>query len=339
MSYADPAKVAAGLKAARRRMVTVRAPALAGQDFAPVNWIVEGLIPEGLTLLAGKPKLGKSWLMLDVAVAVAGGGRVLGRDCRQGEVLYAALEDNPRRLGHRLRQLAPKADAPHGLHLTTEIERLEDGGLDDLRDWIAAAETPRLVIIDVFAKVRRVRAGNENLYDADYAATASLKALADETGVAVVVVHHTRKQAAEDDPLDAVSGSTGLTASTDTNLVLTRDAEGVTLYVRGRDVEEAELAVRFDAEACRWEALGQAGRARMSDERKAVLEALAGADGPRGPSEIALANGLDPINVRQLMHRMAKAGEIGKAGRGLYLAPCHIGHPVTSQDELDLKPR
>ncbi len=303
--------------------------------FPPIAWVVPDLIPDGLSMVAGKPKIGKSWLALDVAVAVARGSFVLDKKCIDGGVLYAALEDNGRRLQARMRRVCPIADWPCGLTFWTEMEKLEEGGLDQLQQWISTAEKPRLIIIDVFTKVRRQRGDREGIYDADYQAVAPLKQLADETGVAIVVVHHLRKMAADNDPFDAVSGSTGLTGAMDSILILDRGSGGTTLYARGRDLEEQDLAVRFDKTSCRWSLLGDASEVRMSDERRAILGALRGEDEPLSPLEIAALTGQPSGNIRRLLLSMAKDGEVTKIKRGKYVAQDagNIGNKVTSDED------
>ena len=146
-----------------------------------------------------------------------------------------------------------------------------------------------------------------------------LHRIANEHGIAIVLVHHVRKMDA-DDPLDMVSGTTGLTGAVDTVLVLTRDSNGVTLYGRGRDIEEIETAVSFDRETGRWSILGAASEVHRSDERKAILDALRDTGTPMGPGEIAAATGMKNENVRFLLHKMQKAGEVEKRSRGQYAA-------------------
>jgi AAA domain len=214
--------------------------------FPPIQYVVPGYVAEGLTLFAGKPKLGKSWLLLHAAIAVARGGYTLGDvACSAGDVFYAALEDNQRRLQSRMTKLLGLQPWPARLIFATSMPRLKEGGIEMIRAWIEAASTPRLVIIDTLAKVRDPKGHDQTGYEADYAAVGELKALADRYGVATVLVHHQRKMEAED-PLDTVSGTTGLTGAVDTVLVLHRGGQGVTLYGRGRDIEEIEKAVSFD---------------------------------------------------------------------------------------------
>lgn len=284
-------------------------------DFPPVRYAVEGYIAEGLSLLAGKPKIGKSWMALDFAMAIAKGDVALGSiPCKQGNVLYCALEDNKRRLQRRMRQrYGHESGWPRAFYFTTQIPRLNEGGLKWLENWILEKD-PALVIIDTLVNVRG-RSGREGGYDADYAALSPLQELAGELGVPILVVHHLRKMVG-DDPLDMISGTTGLTGAVDTALVLHRDGNGVTLYGRGREIEEFEMAVEFDHGA--WSVLGEAAEIHRSQERAAILDVLANATEPMGPKEIADALGAEVNNVKQLLYKMAISGEVQKQGRGQY---------------------
>lgn len=338
MTYVNPDKVVRHLAAVRPpppAPAGVTAASLRTKTFKPVAWVVNDLIPDGMTILAGKPKLGKSWLVLDVAVAVARGGYTLDQKCAQGDVLYCALEDNERRLKSRLAKVCQFGEWPSRLTFWTEMQRIEDGGLDQLREWISTAESPRLVIIDTFQKVRRPKGTTEGVYESDYAAATPLKRLADETGVAVLLVHHVRKSPADEDPLDAVSGSTGLTGAADTILVLHRGSEGVTLYGRGRDVEETEQAMQFRRDDCRWSVLGDAHDVRLSSERRAIIDALKAEAEPLSPNVIANVTGQTSGNVRRLLFSMLRDGEVEKAGRGKYrlpdITPPNIGNKVTTR--------
>ena len=214
--------------------------------FDPIKYVVPGYIVEGLTLLAGKPKIGKSWLLLQTAVAVARGGFTLGDvHCAEGDVLYAAaLEDGPR-LQTRMRKLIGTQEPPARLWFACEVPRLTQGGLDLIKQWIESAKAPRLVIIDTLAMVRTPAKKDVTPYDADYAAVVGLRDLARQYGVAIVLVHHLRKADA-DDAFDLVSGTLGLTGAPDTVIVIRRDSRGTTLHARGRDLADAEKAVSFN---------------------------------------------------------------------------------------------
>ena len=297
-------------------------------EFPPVAWIVPDYITPGLTLLVGAPKLGKSWLAMDICNAVAHGGFTLGdRHCQQGAVLYAALEDNPRRLKDRLHKVCGRKPGP-AFSIWTDMRTLDDGGLDDLRRWIEGANNPRLIVIDVLNRVRSAQGRTEAPYAYDYRSVGPLKDLADEFGLAVVVIHHTRKADAGD-RLEKVSGTNGLTGAADSTIILDRDGEGTVLAGRGRDIAEFETAVEFQKDICRWRVLGEAAEVRRSDERKLILDALVTATEPMGPRDIADVTDQPYGNVRGLLAKMARDGQVEKVKRGRYIYPGNNGNKVT----------
>ena len=303
---------------------TVTAADLMSAELPPVRWCVRGVLPEGVTLLAGKPKLGKSWLALGLCVAVAAGGVALGtRQVEQGGVLFLALEDNRRRLQKRLGKMLC-GPAPTGLEMATTWPKLDEGGVEALRAWLVEHPEARLVAVDTLAKIRP-RTRGQNIYQEDYAALEELLPLAAEHEVAIVVVHHTRKMTAAD-PLDEISGSTGLTGGVDGVLVLKRDrgkADAV-LHVDGRDIEEpAEYALKWDAETAGWTIVGDAEEHRTSEIRKAILEVVSNTDEPIGPTDVADALDESVNKIKQRMYQMSKDGELRVVSRGRYVIGSH----------------
>lgn len=285
-------------------------------DFPPVSWLLKDMIPEGLTLLAGKPKLGKSWLALQLGYGVAAGEEVLGRPVDRGQVLYAALEDNPRRLKSRLTKAAPPlARWPDTLAFATEWPRLDDGGLEKIDAWVTHAPDARLLIVDTLATVRSTANAKDSQYQSDYGALRGLHQIANDTGLSIIAVHHVRKADA-DDPFDTVSGSTGLTGAADTTLILTKTTDGIVLYGRGRDLPEFESALAFDPGSCRWSDLGRPCDVFGSETRQAIRIALKA--GKQTPKEIAAYGDLDYELCAKTLQRMAEGGEIEKGGRGRY---------------------
>ncbi|WP_201835031.1 AAA family ATPase [Microvirga zambiensis] len=302
---------------------TISARELRQKEFPPPRFVIPGYVPEGCTLLAGRPKLGKSWLVLDMGLAVATGGTCLGDiACEQGDVLYLALEDNQRRLQRRIdKVLGPVNEWPGSFRCANEWPRASEGGLDAMREWITDAQNPRLVIVDVLAMFRPASGTRDNMYEADYHAIKGLQALASEFGIAVIVVHHTRKSGSDVDPFEKVSGTLGLSGAADTTVVLDRDSNGATIYGRGRDIEEIESAVEFNKDNCRWFVMGKAEDVRRTDERSSILGVLVDADEPMNPHEISIATGANRKCVDQLLFKMAKAGQVRKVKRGLYVHP------------------
>jgi AAA domain len=299
------------------------AAALRTMAFPPVSYVISHLIPEGLAILAGRPKIGKSWMVLDLAISVATGQKALGgTHVTQGDVLYCALEDNPRRLQRRITKLLSPfgQEWPERLTLATRWRRLDQGGVEDIEAWCDSVPNPRLVLLDTLAGVRPMRNGNDTLYDGDYKALRDVHGFANERGIGVVALHHTRKMEA-DDPVDTISGSLGIAGAADTCLVLARSSKGTTLYVRGRDIEESERAVVFAADTCRWSILGDAADVQRSDTRKAITAALLEATAVMSPAEIASLTTLPGNTVHVTLHRMAADSEVVQVSRGKYAHP------------------
>ena len=327
-----------GRKPDPKRPSGFTAAMLRGMEFEPVKYVVPGYVAEGLTILAGRPKLGKSWFTLDIAIAVAMGGTCLGGiACDQGEVLVMALEDNQRRLQSRMKKLMPpllKQPWPDDLHFATAWPRANEGGLRYLEDWLDDHPRARMVIVDVLAMWRPIRKGNDTGYDSDYGPVKQLQELAQRRGVAVVLVHHTRKGGSESgDPFETVSGTLGLSGAADTVLVLDRNSQGCTLYGRGRDIEEIESAVTFDKLSCRWLVQGDVMEVRRSSQRDHILKALLEAGEPVSPAVIADVIGARRDAVRQLLITMVKAGDVMKSTRGMYVHPeigCDSGENATT---------
>lgn len=303
-----------------RRPITFTAAQLECMELPEPRHAVQGLLSEGLGLLAGKPKAGKSWLALNLALAVASGGKALGSiDVEQGEVLYAALEDSPRRLKGRLAKVLQGASAPPGLTFATDWARFDDGGAEQLDDWLTRHPNARLVILDTLAKVRPARARNGNSYDEDYAHLGAIKAVADAHKVCVLAVHHLRKMFS-DDPLDLISGTLAIAGAADSILILQRtgaapgiDAE---LHVRGRDMEDADLALRFRSDCATWEVAGTWEDATASGHKRAIRLALE--DGSLSLRDLAAVTGIEYRTLDKTVRRLVRNGELQRAGRGVY---------------------
>ena len=298
----------------------ISAAALMVKPFPPIRYVVSGLVAEGLTVLAGAPKARKSWMMLDIANAVPTGGFAMGTAaCEQGDVLFLALEDNQRRLQDRLRKMGV-GEPPERLTFCTAWPTGDDA-VAEIEAWAHGVEKPTLVVVDVLARVREFT-GREASYEADYRALVALQDLATRLGIAIVVVHHTRKAGA-DDPFDEVSGTRGLTGAADTTLVLRRDVSGgpsfrATLYGRGRDIPEIETAIEFSDANYRWKILGEAWQVADTAEQQAILDALHEAGEPMKLAEIAETVGKSKSNVANMLRKMVAAQLIVKPATGCY---------------------
>ena len=301
---------------------TMSATELMRLELPPVKWAVPGVLPEGVTILAGKPKMGKSWLGLGLSVSVSAGGRALGKiPTERGVALYLGLEDNKRRLQRRLKKILNGRSAPDGLEVYWEWPQLDHGGVEALDSWLQAHPETRLVVLDTLKKIRPRDGQSRSVYDLDYEALEPLVGLAAAHGVAILVVHHLRKLEAGD-PLDMISGSTGLTGGVDGALVLKRDRgkQDATLMVDGRDIEEpSELALRWDADIASWSLMGDAEEFRMSEERRGIVNLLRRVGEPLGPKDIAQVLGRNYGAVRVMLSEMVKDGLLASPSRGKYI--------------------
>lgn len=248
--------------------------------FPPIVWTVPGLLARGnCDMLAGKAKMGKSRLALSIALAIAMGGYALGKfKVVQGDVLYLALEDGKRRLQSRLRKMLEPERNPDLSHFFSSCEwsPVDEGGIEFLEQWIDQAGNPTLIVIDTLIRVKPAVNGKKPLYDQDYASIRPLFELAHRRNVGILIIHHTRKADAED-WLDEVSGSTGITASTDGTIILKRKRgkKDATLNVVGRDlIDELSLALVADDLTGGWTYTGNAEDVELSEQRLAILRRL-----------------------------------------------------------------
>lgn len=301
------------------------------REFPEPRWAVEGLIPEGLTMLVGSPKLGKSWMCLGLALAVASGGRALGKiKVDRGDALYCALEDTPRRLQERLGRLLGSEPPPAGLSFVTVLPNMVEA-IELLDGWADSHPSARLVVIDVLRKIRPPSDARSSMYEADYDFMGTLKRFADKRGIAVVVVHHTRKSVDEGDVFNEASGSTGLTGAADAILIAkkARNTAEAVLHVTGRDIREGAHALSWDQEACVWVLLDEpVSVLEQSAARRRISEYLSGFPGS-SPLEIAKALDIGHDAVKQTLRRMVRDDQLDSDGEGHYFPPAPPVDPVT----------
>lgn len=293
--------------------------------FPPQRWAVEGLIPEGVTVLAGKAKSGKSWLLLDLAISVAEGLPVLDRfGVQQGDVLYLALEDSPTRMQARLKRLL-HGKAPSGhLHIETDWPAADEGGIKELDRWLDDFPQARLVVVDVMRRFDR----SGGSYTSDSLKMERLGDLGMKRHLGIIGAFHMYKgpgvSASSPDWMDKIQGSVGVSGAAQAVIGLSRarGSDDGLLRVTGKDVPEQDVPLKFDPEFGRWSVAEPAGEPEshpMSDQAAAILAAITDHPGATAP-EAAKDLGETYNAVRHLMWAMAQRGDLVKS-IGRYYTP------------------
>ncbi|MFV1365893.1 AAA family ATPase [Mycolicibacterium elephantis] len=312
----------------------VSGPELEAASIPPLTWAVPGILPEGLGILAARPKAGKSCLVLGIGLSVAAGKPVLGVPVEKRPVLYLALEDGWRRIDDRCRNILGDGESyPAGISFTIEPH----DALKLAQNFVK--ENPgALVILDTLAVVKPGRRAGDDLYGTDYAFTRLLKSIA-EPGATVLVVHHTRKAEAENF-LDTVSGTYGIAGAADFVMVLNRkehDRKGV-LQITGRDVEEASYSLIFDGGKwladgnCLDEAAQRANQAQLGHTKRLVLQFVNSRPMTRA-ADVVSSLGITSDSARQTLTRLASEGLIVRYGAGVYIPVTSSHSPNTPSSE------
>lgn len=308
------------------------APELAAKQLLPVDWIIRELISVGFGYLAAKPGMGKSWLLLQWAIAVAAGGYVFGDiKVAPATVLFFALEDSEQSLAERLRILTKLyGTMPERLHLyhmesgpngTPPLRRIDEGGLLQLEHELQRHEGVKLIILDTLTCLAPMVKGRGNPYLEDYTAYLPLRDFAQRHGIALLGSWHYNK-AGSPDPMELLSGSMGLPAIAINRIGIVRErgeAEA-TLHSFSKRGREIEWRLRFDAETCQWLRLGDAQIVKLSEEREAILSLLE-ENGAARPRDVARLLDQPYPNVIQLLRRMLKDGQVVKDEAGRYGLP------------------
>lgn len=301
----------------------ITAAELSAKVFQPLMWIVDGILPEGCYLLSARPKVGKSWMALQISLAVAFGTPTLGRPVVKGKAIYLALEENQRRLQDRLKLLRPQGYATSNLHLFTQWPAFDNGGLEKLIDLIHEHK-PKLLVIDTLAKVRPA-SRNNHVYENDYKALAPLTTIAGTYRCCIVIVTHNRKGKAESDVIEQVSGSLGLMGAVDGALIIdgVRTDQQYKLSLVGRDIpNDDQLAISRQPNG-EWHVLGNAKEVYMSDERKAITDLLASHPTGLRPKDVADLLGKTAVAARKLMLTMAFDSQLVSDNKGNYTLPAN----------------
>lgn len=233
------------------KLTVIDGETLMDMRLEPTAYAVKTFLPQGLCILGGAPKIGKSWLVLDLCVRIAKGEAIWNMETKRGTALYLCLEDSYARIQERLNSITD--EVPPNIFFAVCAKTMAEGLCDQIRAFISDHPDTVIAAIDTFQIVRK---GDSDIsYGNDYQEIRILKALADELKITILLVHHLRKQG-DSDPLNKLSGSTGISGAADAAYILDvsrRSQNGATLYCTGRDIDYREIELRFNKEKCLWE--------------------------------------------------------------------------------------
>lgn len=300
------------------------------------NWVVKRILPPGLSILAGNPKSGKSWMTLSLCLSIASGEDALGGfQTSKGEVLYLSYEGTRDQMGRRMRQLIGYTVPPLDLQIVPEdILTVRTGGLEAIKNWLEESSNPKLVAIDTLQLFYGISDRRGNAYELDYEKMRPLKALADKYDVSILLVHHLNKSKVGDS-FEAISGSHGITGSVDTMWVLNNGhhSKSAMLSISGREVERAHFLLDNQGKMD-WIVTGEDDGMNLSPERQEIFDLLASEDEPLGPTDIANALQKNRSTVSGLLSSMIKKDIIVQTAYGRYMVPKDNAKP-TQVDTID----
>ena len=234
----------------KNMLTVVDGETLMDMKLPPTKFCVETLLPQGISILGGAPKIGKSWMVLDLCVRIAKGEAIWNLSTRKGTTLYLCLEDPLNRIQQRLCMLTD--EVPENAYFATAAGTLADGLCEQIRNFVSEHPDTVLVAVDTFQIVRANT--TDTSYANDYDDVRKMKQLADELEISILLVHHLRKQG-DSDPLNKISGTTGISGAMDAIFVLDkskRNADTATLVCTGRDIEYREMEMRLSKDDCIW---------------------------------------------------------------------------------------
>ncbi|MGI5849606.1 MAG: AAA family ATPase [Christensenellales bacterium] len=269
--------------------------------YQPRTQVIDGLLCSGAYLFAGAPKVGKSFFMAQLGYHVSGGIPLWEYPAHKGTVLYLALEDNYARLQKRLSRMFGM-DSIDDFHFATHAKNMSEGLDGQLKKFVREHPDTRLIIIDTLQKVREV-GGEKYSYANDYEIVTKLKQFADHHNICVMLVHHTRKQLANDS-FDTISGTNGLLGAADGAFIMQKEKRTenkAVLEVVGRDQQDQKLHLLFDREHCLWQ-LTDKETQLWKEPPDPILEAIAHLVTTVAPewsgSATELIEGLDRMNIQ-----------------------------------------
>lgn len=259
----------------KKKFNAIDGETLVDMNLPRTKFVIQGILPQGLAIIAGAPKIGKSWLMLDWCVKIAKGENIWNFKTTKGTTLYLCLEDNHSRIQDRLLTITDEVTS--NVYFVTSCCSLSDGLEEQIRNFVNEHSDTVLIVIDTLQMVRRNT--KDISYASDYKEIEKIKNIADELQIAILLVHHMRKQD-DKDPLNKLSGTNGIAGGADTIFTLDRSKRSqnnATLICTGRDIEYREFELNFNKDDCVWNLIVDSSEnpdMLMPDEMNSLIEMM-----------------------------------------------------------------
>ena len=252
----------------------VTAAELSKMDTPPIEWLVNEILPIGLSMIGAPSKYYKSYMALGMCIAICNGAKFLSFDSTKHSCLYLDLESTKRRPKSRLKQILKDGEPPDNLYIITETDdvgRIGEGFEAQIEYQLQEHPEIKLIIVDVFQMIRQSAKRNQTGYDRDYDDFKVLKQIADKHNIGLMLIHHTRKMKDPSDVFNELSGSVGVMGALDCAWVITKEdrySEEATLHVTGRDMDTQKLKIRFNKTSFQWEYVGTAAEVEARQLRE-----------------------------------------------------------------------
>ncbi|MDB0033862.1 AAA family ATPase [Alphaproteobacteria bacterium] len=308
----------------KNNMELISCEELMKKKFNPISYLVNDLIAEGFTLFAGKPKVGKSWFLLQLSFMITLGQPFLNKECPKGPVIYFSLEDSARRIKSRI-ELMGYTEIPKDLHFIFTSPKFDNKGIEKLR-FLIDRYKPALVIVDTIQKVidKSKASAKQTSYENQYDQYGAIKDLSDELGVSIIASTHQKKRE-EDDIYSTINGSMAMQGASDQLIIMAKNNnnEYFTLNTIGRDVLEQELALSRNSQSMQYAFEGEAKLFGENQQRSDVISILKEKREPMTPQEIAFEININATkreinNLTQILNRMYHEGKLNKPSYGKY---------------------
>jgi len=305
------------------KLKLITAKTLETKSIPLTNWAIDGIIPEGLSILAGAPKSGKSLLALSMALAIASGTEIIGKKNQSiKNVLFLPYEDSERRLQERIKKISLGLSIEKNERVffieEGQIPRLDKNNLNWLKELKDENKIDVIIIDTLGSSIKGIKNKNISTYLDEYDLLNYFQRFAIDNKISLIFLHHTRKMKA-DNIFDEISGTRAISGAADANLILQRNKYFGSLHIQGRDIEDVQYDLELDKETLTWTCKETSNPVSLSPEQKSILDVFnQDYEKELKPSQIAELLGKENQNIRPSFKKLISLGLLHQDSYGKY---------------------